>query len=520
MMGIFRRMGATGKCDIRIVSSEDTLCDLVAAENPAERPDGIISSVPYSDRAKAAIAASDLPFVGIGMSEGDIPARCGKSGFVLNDNEGIGRAAAGYFLGLGGFRSFAYVPDALGRGWSQLRGDSFAAALGKAGKRCETFEGDGGDTTALSDFLAGLPRPAAVLAAWDGRAADVIRAAHAAHLDIPGDVAVLGVDDDKLICEHSVPPLSSVKTDSEGMGEAAAKMMLAFLAGKARGAAKCARCHVLGIAERQSTGSPAPAAAMIERALAFIREEAVNGIGPEDVARFLKVSRRLLDLRFRQFESKSVARMIAERKMESVMRLLAESDTPVKNAFKQSGFGDISHATKMFKKATGASPEAWRAAHSAAANRGAAAKRSPAEFELLDGISQKDEADLRRLAGQLSPDASFNPAALRSSIQSGATSVFVMRRRSRIVASATAVRFSTPTGTHCRIEDVVVDERLRGNGLGRKIMENTLAALREAGVTRVELTSHQSRVAARALYRSLGFKPRKTGVFELRLADL
>ena len=202
------------------------------------------------------------------------------------------------------------------------------------------------------------------------------------------------------------------------------------------------------------------------------------------------------------------------------MRLLAESDATVKNVFKQSGFGDISHATKMFKKATGASPEAWRAAHSAAANRGAAAKRSPAEFELLDGISQKDEADLRRLAGQLSPDASFNPAALRSSIQSGATSVFVMRRRSRIVASATAVRFSTPTGTHCRIEDVVVDERFRGRGFGRKIMETTLAALREAGVTRVELTSHQSRVAARALYRSLGFKPRKTGVFELRLADL
>ena len=517
-MGIFRRMGAMDKCDIRIVSSEDTLCDLVAAENPAERPDGIISSVPYSDRAKAAIAASDLPFVGIGMSKDDIAARCGKSGFVLNDNDGIGRAAAGYFLGLGGFRSFAYVPDALGRGWSQLRGDSFSAALSAAGKNCETFGGDGDDTTALSDFLAGLPRPAAVLAAWDGRAADVIRAAHAANLDIPGDVAVLGVDDDKLICEHSVPPLSSVKTDSEGMGEAAAKMMLAFLSGKARGVAKCVLCHVLGIAERQSTGSPAPAAAMIERALAFIREEAVNGIGPEDVARFLKISRRLLDLRFRQFESKSVARIIAERKMESVMRLLAESDATVKNVFKQSGFGDISHATKMFKKATGVSPEAWRAAHSQAMENGpdAAAKPGAPKFELLCDISPKDEADLARLAGQLSPDASFDTAALRSSMQSGTTSVFVIRRRSRIVASATAVRFSTPTGTHCRIEDVVVDERFRGRGLGRKIMEITLAAMREAGVASIELTSHPSRVAARALYRSLGFKPRKTGVFELR----
>ena len=62
----------------------------------------------------------------------------------------------------------------------------------------------------------------------------------------------------------------------------------------------------------------------------------------------------------------------------------------------------------------------------------------------------------------------------------------------------------------------MVDERFRGRGLGRKIMEITLTAMREAGVTGIELTSHPSRVAARALYRSLGFKPRKTGVFELR----
>ena len=100
----------------------------------------------------------------------------------------------------------------------------------------------------------------------------------------------------------------------------------------------------------------------------------------------------------------------------------------------------------------------------------------------------------------------------------GTTSVFVLRRRSRIVASATAVRFSTPTGSHCRIENVVVDERMRGRGLGREIMEKTLDALRAMNVSHIELTSHPSRVAARALYRSLGFKPRKTGVFELRLS--
>ena len=514
MMGIFRRIGATDKFDIRIISNEDSLCDLLTAENSAERPDGIISCVPYSGRTKAMIAASGLPFVGIGMSNDDIAGLDGNSGFVMNDNDGIGQAAAEHLLSLGGFRSFAYVPDTRGRAWSALRGSSFAATLRTAGKDCETYGGDGGDTAALFSFLKSLPRPAAVLTAWDGRAADVIHAAHKARLAVPDDIAVLGVDDDELICEHTAPPLSSVRTDAEGMGEAAAEMMISFLNGKANRHARSRTCPILGITERQSTKAPAPASALIDRAMAFITAEATNGIGPEDVAKFLRVSRRLLDLRFRQFESKSVARIIVEKKMESAMRLLAETDISVKNAFKQSGFGDISHATKLFKKATGASPETWRAKRYTAAANGEKCTRQSG-FEQLSDLTSADEADLKRLTGQLAPDAATDFSALRSAIRGSTTSVFVLRRRSRIVASATAVRFSTPTGSHCRIEDVVVDERLRGKGLGRKIMEDTLAALRKAGVAHIELTSHPSRVAARALYRSLGFKPRRTGVFEL-----
>ena len=366
MMGIFRRIGATEKCDIRIVSSEDTLCHLLEMANSSERPDGIISGIPYSERARNAIVASGLPFVGIGMSENDMPMFAGNSGFVMNDNEGIGRAAAQHFLCLGGFRSFAYVPDVLSRSWSKLRGDAFAAALNKAGKNCETFNSDSGGTTALSRFLSGLPRPAAVLAAWDGRAADVIRAAHLARLNIPGDIAILGVDDDDLICEHTIPPLSSVKTDAEGMGEAAAQIMLDMLGKRRKYGSKCVRCPIIGITERHTTKPPAPAAFMINRALAFIKAEATNGIRPSDVAKFLKVSRRLLDLRFRQFESKSVAKTIAQERLTAAMRLLAETDFPVKSIFRQSGFGNISHATKFFKRATGVSPEAWRTLHSRA----------------------------------------------------------------------------------------------------------------------------------------------------------
>ena len=139
-------------------------------------------------------------------------------------------------------------------------------------------------------------------------------------------------------------------------------------------------------------------------------------------------------------------------------------------------------------------------------------------FRRLDRISRADAETLGRLALQLSPSARFDAVALRRSIRQGSTNVFVLRLGGRIAASATAVRFSTPTGAHCRIEDVVVDERMRGRGLGRGVMQKTLDALRAMKVTHVELTSRPSRVAAKALYRSLGFSPRDTGVFELHLA--
>lgn len=140
---------------------------------------------------------------------------------------------------------------------------------------------------------------------------------------------------------------------------------------------------------------------------------------------------------------------------------------------------------------------------------------TPWHFERLGVLSDGDAAQLRKLAFQLTPDAQFDVRAIRRSMRTGATLVFVLRSRARIVASLSAGRFSTPTGAHCRLEDVVVDEKWRGRGLGREIVERALAALHELGVGQVELTSRPSRVAANTLYRTLGFARRKTNVYAL-----
>lgn len=83
----------------------------------------------------------------------------------------------------------------------------------------------------------------------------------------------------------------------------------------------------------------------------------------------------------------------------------------------------------------------------------------------------------------------------------------------RILGLLTLVAVELPTGAEARIEDVVVDDRARGLGLGRALVTAALEAAAAGGARHVELTSAPHRVAARGLYRRLGFELRETGVF-------
>ena len=514
MMGIFRHVGATNDWDMRIIPNEDALCELIETTNPAEQPDGIISGVPYSERTRNTIVQSGIPFVGIGMNESELATHGNLCRFVLNDNEGIGKAAADHFLSLGNFRSFAFIPDTRGRKWSVLRGNAFASRLNDKGIPCSIYRMTANDASDLSSFLKQLPKPAAVFAAWDGRGADVIHAAHTTHLQIPDDLSVLGVDDDDLICEHTVPTLSSIKTAAEGMGEAAAKLMKELLSGKTSKSSNAVRCPLIGITERGSTRPPMPATDLILRARTFIDAEAENGITADDVALHLNISRRLLDLRFKQYESQSVAKCITDRKLEHAKRLLSDSRISVKKAFTQVGFGNIAYAVRLFRETFGKTPESWRQEELSieAPVNGTRRKQTDA-LEQLTSITAQDTAQLQKLVGQLDPTAQFDAKSLQSSLQRGETLLYVLRRRSQIAACVTAVLFATPTGNHCRIEDVVVDEKHRGKGLGRKLMDQTIAILRKKHVGNIELTSRPSRVAANTLYKSIGFTLHKTNVY-------
>ena len=181
--------------------------------------------------------------------------------YVCNDNTLIGRSAAQFFDTLGRFASYGFVPDPNGCEWSRARGKAFRGACA-AKHRHATVSTARGD---LAEWLAALPKPAAVFAAFDQCAADVLEACRTAKLKVPKDVAVLGVDDDALICEHTRPMLSSVKPDAAGQGFAAAKALSRAI--HRRGGPKSRRrtivCPHLRIVERDSTATVPPSAQLV-----------------------------------------------------------------------------------------------------------------------------------------------------------------------------------------------------------------------------------------------------------------
>ena len=525
LSGIFSRFEDGAPWDILLVNGEKMLGELLETDDPEDRPDGIISCTIADERVRRMVLTSGIPYVGIGTYSGTethekFPVAEGCASrvrYVRNDDEGVGASAAKYFMSLGNFRSFAYVHASRACSWSETRGRSFIQTLAAAGRECAEYGPDmhpARDRLELGQFLARLEKPAAVLAAWDGRAAEVLDVAKSSGVAVPAQMVILGVDDDETFCEHAAPPLSSVRTNAEGMGRAAADALNMLMQAKPSQAPETVSCSVLGITERASTHPPAPAAHIVEQALAYIEAHAKEGIGPGDVARHLNISRRLLDMRFHEYNALTVSGAIVAHRLEEAKRLLTKTTMPAKAVFAAVGFSDTAHTHRLFKKATGVAPGEWR-------RRSRADEASGGEgmdgFSRLWTIKAKDADRLRALSLQLTPDAKFSIGALSKALRSGTTRLFVLRHRGMIVACASAVFFDTPTARHCRIEDVVVDSGLRGSGLGRQIMEKTLAALRQDGVRNVELTSRPARKAANALYRSLGFALRKTNVYALDL---
>ena len=363
LSGVFRFLDEGHNWKVRIVQEHPPFSEKSLGE--LERrggADGIIISDAYRGDLIPALVDTAIPLAvvsGVAFQKTHPLIARRKPTFVVhNDNTSIGRLGFRHFCDCGKFNSYGFVPTERGVIWSDEREEAFVRAARSAGFRAKAFRKSANE---LGAWLADLPKPAAVMVAYDELASDVLAACEKEGLAVPRQVAVLGVDNDPLVCRSATPPLSSVLPDHEGMGFLAAKGLDELMSGKSR---RSTPRHVTlaphRVVQRESTGTVAPAATLVDRAKAIIRAEAVRGITVEALAQRLHVSRRLAELRFREIEGSTISKAIAARKLEVALHLVKTTKYPLARIAEECGFSDAKHLTHRFSARYGHPPRDFR----------------------------------------------------------------------------------------------------------------------------------------------------------------
>ena len=140
----------------------------------------------------------------------------------------------------------------------------------------------------------------------------------------------------------------------------------------------------------------------------------------------------------------------------------------------------------------------------------------------ISEIQQADEAVLtsvNRLLPQLSKSAKLiDIKQLNRLTESECTRLYFAKEGTEVLGMLSLVVFPIPTGIKSWIEDVVVDERARGKGVGKALMKKALAEAVNLGTKSIDLTSRPSRETANKLYQSIGYQERETNVYRYKIS--
>ncbi len=285
------------------------------------------------------------------------------------DRVATGRMAGEYLLEQGfahlaflGYEGLLFVAQELA---------GLASVMKPAGREIATYYVDAGQAARPDDstwakidesmrrWLVSLPKPVAVLACADFLGVQLAELCRHSRLRVPGDVAILGVDDDELLCELAQPPLSSVKIPSDRVGYEAAAAVDQLIRGKPlqRQALELPPIRVEG---RGSTDVLAEKDAEVAAAIRFIREHGHEPIGVTDLLRKAPLSRRSLERKFRQALGRSPLEEIRRARADLARDLLAMTDLPLSAISTRCGFATAEWLSTVFQKESGILPLDYR----------------------------------------------------------------------------------------------------------------------------------------------------------------
>ena len=275
---------------------------------------------------------------------------------VCCDSLAVGKMGAEYLLEQG-FKQFAFVGDIWDSNWTLRRRDGFVHRLAQEGRPCNVYKSlsqaarnDWGmEQKGMATWLTGLPQPVGLMAANDVRGRQVLDTCQMANLSVPDQIAVLGVDNDELICATTNPPMTSILRDTEGGGYYAAQILDSLMRGRSR-KKETVLYGPLRVVGRQSTEMLQFGDRLAVKAVEFIRINSGIGLKVTDVVNHLKVSRRLAELRFRQAVGLSIHDELQNARLSQVRRLLQETDRSISEITEHCGYESESYLGLVFRK--------------------------------------------------------------------------------------------------------------------------------------------------------------------------
>ncbi|MFA6288344.1 MAG: substrate-binding domain-containing protein [Opitutaceae bacterium] len=263
---------------------------------------------------------------------------------------------------------FAFVGQS---GWffSDQRQHAFKEALKAAGQPYPLAVADFGDLQLDPDrfhrWLKSLPVPCGILCPNDVVGMKVIMACRDAGLDVPRDMAVLGIGNYKEVCAESPVTLSSVEPHFETVGYRAAAFLYDLLRGKSV-SNKPVLVPPGEVIVRESTKVFALKDPLVGRAMTIIHEEHIEPLTvPDLLSRLGNLSQRLLELRFKECLGSSPYHEILNARIQRAQRLLRSTALSLEEIAYRSGFYDASQFSRHFKKLCGQTPSRYRSTHNA-----------------------------------------------------------------------------------------------------------------------------------------------------------
>ena len=292
---------------------------------------------------------------------------------ITCDAAAIAKAGADYLIGKG-FTSFAYVCDEQEMEWSIRRSKLFRKAIEDAGFNCQIMRGSASSApnrsmdwnksrNALTLWLKSLPRQTAIFVSNDVRAREIMEVCQLSGISIPSDLAILGCDNDEILCLNTSPALSSVEPDFHACGYRAAELLEQMM-NEACKPPKRLFFGVKVIVERSSCHlRPSGLDTRMSSVLDFIRLNASNKIGVPDVAAHMHASRRSAELLFRKTIGTTIGGEIRTARVEKMKRLLLETTQSVSEICALGGYDSESQAKLAFRKLCGCTMSAYRKQH-------------------------------------------------------------------------------------------------------------------------------------------------------------